>query len=100
MPRHGCRDTACTGTDRCESCRPIRTARSPHRDAAIGRFGLGDTIRTDRFRYTRYPDSRGEARHMLYDHEADPAEDHNLADEPAYADLVVELRARLANATD
>lgn len=78
----------------------LRDPEHEHRAAAIGRFGIGDTIRTDRFRYTQYPDSRGKARRMLYDHHADPGEDRNLADDPAYAAVVAELSAGLAEAAN
>lgn len=36
---------------------------------------LGTSVRTDRYRYTEWPDGTAE----LFDHQADPAESHNLA---------------------
>jgi hypothetical protein len=50
--------------------------------------GRGDSVRTDRWRYTRWSDGTAE----LYDHAADPEETHNVV--AAHADLVPEL-ARL-----
>jgi arylsulfatase A-like enzyme len=68
----------------------------PWKDQAIGRFGNGDTIRTDAFRFTEYTDrQRGPIARMLYDHRSDPGENVNVseqADEKAIAD---ELTTRL-----
>ncbi len=49
------------------------------KSAAVGRFGNGDTIRTDRFRLTEYRDGQGKrTSRMLYDHQADPGENANV----------------------
>ena len=67
------------------------------KNAAISRFGNGDTIRTERYRYTIYRDKKGnQSGHMLYDHEKDPGENINLADDPAYAQSVTLLSKRLS----
>lgn len=77
--------------------------------------GMGYSIRTQRYRYTEYWQTRTDEkndngyiinRHIpvnntpqiaeLYDYLADPAETVNLAYEPAYADVVNELKAALA----
>lgn len=48
--------------------------------AAVGRFGNGDTIRADRFRYTEYRRGQGNLiARMLYDHKLDPGENRNQA---------------------
>lgn len=48
--------------------------------AAVGRFQNGDTIRTDTFRLTEYTDKQGRrTARMLYDHQADPGENVNVA---------------------
>ncbi len=66
------------------------------KDAAIGRFNNGDTIRTDRYRYTRYSGPKGNViARMLYDHQSDPDENVNLADRPAMASIVEELESQL-----
>ncbi len=52
---------------------------------------LGRTIRTDRWRYTEWPDGTAE----LYDEESDPREYQNLAARPQYASTRVELKAQL-----
>lgn len=48
---------------------------------------LGRSVRTERWRYTRWFDGGQE----LYDHDADPHEHRNLAVEPDYADQLAEL---------
>lgn len=54
---------------------------------------FGYSIRTDRWRYTEWDGGR-EGRE-LYDHEQDPRELANLAENPVYAATVAELSARL-----
>jgi hypothetical protein len=50
------------------------------KDAAVGRFQDGDTIRTDLFRFTEYTDSKGKlVSRMLYDHSDDPHENVNVS---------------------
>lgn len=64
--------------------------------AAIGRFGRGDTIRTDRYRFTLYRDRAGKpTARMLYDHRNDPDENVNISEEAENAALVKQLTARL-----
>ncbi len=49
---------------------------------------LATSVRTERYRHTRWPNGTAE----LYDHAIDPGEIVNLADDPAYAEVVAELR--------
>ena len=66
------------------------------REAAIGRWGNGETIRTAQYRYTEYLDSRRQlTARMLYDHDADPDETVNIAEHPANRELVDRLSTRL-----
>jgi hypothetical protein len=66
------------------------------KDAAFTMVNVGATrrglvarsTRTDRYRYTRWPDGREE----LYDHQSDPDEMIDLAAHPAHAEAVRELR--------
>ncbi len=50
----------------------------------------GYSVRTARWRYTEW--NAGERGVELYDHEKDPAEMHNLGDDPRYADVRAELK--------
>ena len=74
----------------------LRDPSATVRDWAIGRYGLGDTLRTDRYRYTEYRNRRGDlSGTMLYDHENDPDELKNLAGDGEYAEIVAELARTL-----
>lgn len=66
---------------------------------AIGDNGkrfFGYSLRTPRWRYTEW--AEGDAGRELYDHENDPRELHNLADDPAHADTVKELSEQIRQA--
>ncbi len=74
----------------------LKDPAAAHKDVAISRFTAGDTIRSDRFRYTIYTDKAGTiTARMLYDHEVDPDENTNIAADPEHAALVNELEFRL-----
>ncbi len=74
----------------------LRDPKNNHKEFAISRFQSGDTIRTDRYRYTQYTTSNGKlTSRMLYDHERDPEENINIADNPENAELVQNLSTLL-----
>jgi len=72
--------------------------------AAFSRYFAGDSIRTDRYRYTEWtaenmpPGSALETRfaaRMLYDHDTDPQENVNIAERPVNRETVERLSAML-----
>jgi arylsulfatase A-like enzyme len=66
------------------------------KEAAIGRYRTGDTIRTDQFRFTQYSNRQDRPLgRMLFDHHRDPGEDVNVADWQDYAATITELQGRL-----
>ena len=74
----------------------LKEPTSSVKDAAIGRYRSGDTIRTDRYRFTLYSDNKSQpVARMLYDHQADPDENVNIAERPENAELVNRLTRQL-----
>ena len=76
----------------------------PWKKAAFSRWIDGDSIRTDRYRYTDWTKrrrDRGLVREqdifarMLYDHKNDPMENVNIADLPENKELVTQLRTMM-----
>ena len=59
---------------------------------AISRYRTGDSIRTDRFRYTKYSRPSGQALgQMLYDHKTDHVENTNVANQSDQAGKLAKL---------
>ena len=56
--------------------------------------GRGGTIRTDKWRYTRWGEDATGSNEELYDHENDPEEHLNLADNPKVSKVLIEMRAK------
>jgi len=79
----------------------MRDPRRAWKSAAFSQYPrgkvMGYSMRTDRYRFTRWqaPDGTAVATE-LYDHQTDPHENVNRAADPAQAKLVEELSARLA----
>lgn len=74
----------------------LRNPQRPWRQAAFARsptHPLGVTMRTERYRYTEWGNAKLAE---LYDHDNDPLEHRNLANDPAHAELAAEMRRLLA----
>jgi iduronate 2-sulfatase len=72
----------------------LRDPNAEWKTAAVGRFGNGDTIRTDGFRFTEYRDGKGRlTSRMLYEHKADHGENANVvaAEKATAAELAEQL---------
>ncbi len=71
---------------------PGRSAAFTMRKVGANRRGLvAQSVRTDRYRYTEWPEQGPE----LYDHEDDPGEHRNLASDPSHVATIRELKAVL-----
>ena len=54
--------------------------------------GMGYTMRTERYRYTRWQNPKGEiVGREIYDHQSDPLENINIANRPEHAQLLESL---------
>ena len=74
----------------------LRSPEHEWKTEAIGRFRNGDTIRTDRFRYTEYTDGKRKfLARMLYDHESDPNENVNVSERDDQPNAVQSLTKQL-----
>ena len=63
---------------------------------AIGRYGRGDTIRTNRYRFSLYTDNGGvQIGRMLYDHEEDAVEMVNISEKARMQATADDLATRL-----
>jgi uncharacterized sulfatase len=60
---------------------------------AMNNLFMGRSVRTERWRYTEWDD--GKKGVELYDHDADPKEYKNLAEDPNSAEIVKEMKALL-----
>ncbi len=73
----------------------LRDPDLPGKTAAVGRFRSGDTIRSDRFRFSKYTTPAGQQiAQMLYDHQTDASETENIVDQ-VDARIVRELAEQL-----
>jgi len=74
----------------------MKQPNQPWKEAAIGRYQNGDTIRTDQHRFTEYTDGKSDSvARMLYDHQADPQEDVNISEKESSQDEVRQLSKKL-----
>jgi uncharacterized sulfatase len=66
-----------------------------HTQVRRGENAMGRSVRSERYRYTEWDE--GHKGVELYDHDNDPHEFHNLARDPAQAQVVKEHQALLRN---
>ena len=60
--------------------------------------GKGATLRSDRWRYTRWGEDVKEGNEELYDHLNDPEEHVNLANDPKMQEILAGMRKKFAHA--
>ncbi|WP_372949459.1 sulfatase [Mariniphaga sp.] len=66
------------------------------KDAVFSRFPLGESIITANYIYTEWIDKKGKSfAEMLYDHRIDSEENHNIANDPAISETIINVRKRL-----
>ncbi len=63
------------------------------KDAVYSRYFNGTSVRTDRYRYTRWRRNRTQYARMLYDHKRDPGENVNIAEDSRNRPLVKRFNA-------
>ncbi|MCF6311628.1 MAG: sulfatase [Verrucomicrobiales bacterium] len=70
----------------------LKNPELPWKSSAIGRYINGDTIRTDRFRFSEYTGKDGKfVSRMLYDHQLDPDENINISEQASQLETVEKL---------
>ena len=66
----------------------------------ISYSGKDASLRTDKWRYTRWGETVGQKNEELYNHEVDPEEQINLADDPEHLKILEELRVKFEKAKE
>ena len=65
------------------------------KSAIFTRYHAGENIHTDRYSYSAWFDGGRITEHMLYDHEKDPLETVNEANNPEYRVVMTDLQKQL-----
>jgi arylsulfatase A-like enzyme len=67
----------------------LKNPNLPWKKAVFSRYFKGDSVKTDRYRYTQWRDKKDKIyARMLYDHSVDPAENVNIAERPENKEIV------------
>ena len=70
----------------------LRNPNQPWKKAVFSRYFRGDSVKTDRYRYTQWRDKKGKVNaRMLYDHRVDLVENVNIAESPQNKAVVKQL---------
>lgn len=78
------------------SLAPLLDDATAERDAyAVSRYRNGESIRTDKYRYSYWQKDGDITARALFDIENDPGETRNLADAPEHAEAIKSLHAKL-----
>jgi arylsulfatase A-like enzyme len=72
---------------------PTLAGKTPERNSALTQYAFGYSIRTKRYRYTEW--EKGERGAELYDHQNDPDEMNNLAQDSSSSKVLAELKRQL-----
>jgi len=68
------------------------------KSAAFSYYRSGNSMKTDQYRYTEWTDKQGkQVARMLFDHQADPHENVNIAENSEHQELVKTLSQQLDN---
>ncbi|MHC4680243.1 MAG: sulfatase [Planctomycetota bacterium] len=74
----------------------LKNPKLPWKNAVFSRYFNGDSVKTDRYRYTQWRRKDGTMyARMLYDHQVDPMENVNLSERPERKELVGQLSAMI-----
>ena len=74
----------------------LRNPNLPWKEAVFSRYFRGDSVKTDRYRYTEWRGKDGKVyARMLYDHHVDLVENVNIAELPRNKDVVEKLSKML-----
>ena len=77
----------------------LQNPQQPWKPFALSQFPrggvMGRSLRSDRWRFTQWANKNKAVAWELYDHENDPAENHNLAGKPEHRELVEQFKQRI-----
>ncbi|MFH1716692.1 MAG: sulfatase [Planctomycetota bacterium] len=74
----------------------LKNPNMPWKEAVFSRYFAGDSVKTDRYRYTQWRRKDGAVHaRMLYDHKVDPMENVNISELPENEDLVKQMSSML-----